>query len=503
MNKINNILLLFMLLAVGANAQTAYNPFTQNIHFAPEPTVAGFQCGTTQTVEFTQGFTTAANATQWQTNPLTVTICVTGFTFTGSASSIVSGSYAQYFDWAYDSFAPGCVIGTQNQTLHGVGSNPLFPDPMSSGSIAVTLTVPETSPIGTILAVNVNLQVPGYMQMFNSAPDDNESVMTQTFCPLMISGTVYNDRNGDANVNGLPISAPDGSPLFANLFDSVGVVVAVVPVNANGTYQFLNVNPYTTYAVSVGTIPGVIGSIVPNTSLPGSWMHTGEDCCDMVGTDGIVDGITIVNVTNFRKFNVDFGMKDPNAFNLPLVLKNFFVSEYNCTGLLSWTTSQEMNTSHVDIYRKTEQGLFEKIATVQSAGNSTSEKVYSYIDKDIVSDKVYEYKLKFVDIDGQFTESDIRSLSMNCTTQSNSINIFPNPASSELNILYVTESEEAALSLSVNDITGRTILTKSQTVKSGPNVITFDLSHLAVGTYMLRYYDDESLNKGTLQFIKK
>ena len=71
MKKINIILAFLILVVCHAFGQTAYNPFTQNIHFSPEPTAAGFECNTTQTLIFTQGLTTSANATQWQTNPLT------------------------------------------------------------------------------------------------------------------------------------------------------------------------------------------------------------------------------------------------------------------------------------------------------------------------------------------------------------------------------------------------------------------------------------------------
>ncbi|HNB80879.1 MAG TPA: T9SS type A sorting domain-containing protein [Chitinophagaceae bacterium] len=503
MKKIKSLLILLLCSGIGAYAQTAYNPFTQNIHFTPEPIAAGFPCNSTQTVVFTQGLTTAANANLWFSNPLTVTICVTGFQFVGSPASIVSGTYASNFNWSIDPFAPNCLVGTQNQPLHGVGTNPLFPDPLSSGTIAVTLHVPETSPIGTVLAVNVNLQVPGYMQAFNSAPDDNESTQTQTYCPLLISGTVYNDQDNDADVDGFPISTADGVQLYANLLDSVGTVIAVVAVDAAGNYQF-SVNPYTTYAVSVGTIPGTIGQPAPPTTITGAWIHTGEDCCDQVGNDGIVNGITAVSVTNFRKIHVDFGIKDPNAFNVPLVLKNFFVSEINCSALVSWTTLQEINTSHVEIYRRSEMDpAFKMITIVPGAGNSNQTHTYSYTDQTVESNETYEYKLRFVDIDKQYTESDIRSLNLECDGMNNTINVFPNPAKDELSMLYVSATDQVNLEVKLVDITGRSIETRTEVLKSGANIIHFDLSQVAAGHYMVRYTDGETLTHGVLKFVKQ
>ncbi|MBL7773540.1 MAG: hypothetical protein JNM95_11810 [Chitinophagaceae bacterium] len=204
----------FLLAAVfSLTAQTSYNPFTQNIHFLPEPTVFGYECGTTQQVEFTMGMTTAANATQFATNPLTVTVCIAGFEYNGAnPAAIVSGAYSTNFNWA---FAPGsttCLIGTQNQTLFGTGTDPLNPNLASSGLIKLNLKVPPSSPVGTTLSVNVTLQVPAYMATYNSLPDDPESTQTQTFCncyALTNPGTISGDQS--FCVSGDPISFASNS----------------------------------------------------------------------------------------------------------------------------------------------------------------------------------------------------------------------------------------------------------------------------------------------------
>ena len=48
MKKINIIVLVLVLAMSQAFGQTAYNPFTQNIHFVVEPTAQGFECNTIQ-----------------------------------------------------------------------------------------------------------------------------------------------------------------------------------------------------------------------------------------------------------------------------------------------------------------------------------------------------------------------------------------------------------------------------------------------------------------------
>lgn len=434
--------------------QTAYNPFTQNIHFAPEPTPAGFACGSTQTVAFTMGLTTAANATDFINNPLTVTISVTGFRLVGTASSIVSGSYASNFDWAFDSFDPnGTIIGTQKQTLIGTGSNPVFPDTFASGEILLSIYVPETSPISTVLAVNVNLQVPGYMQQFNSTPDDNESSQTQTYCcPYPDAGVVQ-------------------KPICVDQLDSIQIGTPAMAVG--------NVYSWSPSAsLSSDTIAQPMAS--PATTTTYTVTVTTPNGC--VQTDTVT--VFAVNC----------------ATVLPVTLKQFIVTEYNCIGLLSWTTSQELNTSYVEILRKDPQGSLRTIDTMKLAGTNSVEKTYTYLDKKVSPDNIYEYQLKFVDVDGQFTTSDIKTLKLDCTKENTSINVFPNPATSQLNILYATEANQAEFTVEVVDIAGRTLLKKTQFMGNGSNIITFDVSTLVSGTYFLKI-NSESISK-TFKFSK-
>lgn len=500
---------MILISTTGLYAQTAYNPFTQNIHFEPEPTAFGFECGSTPNVEFTQGITTAEDATQWQTQPLIVTICITGFTFDGTtAASVVSGSYSTNFTWAFDPFAPNCLIGTQSQTLPGTGNNPLFPNPLSSGDINVALEVPSTSPISTVLAVNVNLQVPGYMSQFNSTPDDNESTQTQTFCNLSITGTIFDDPtnanngNNDNDVNGTPIGS-NTVPLCANLIGPGGLIVATSTVANDGTYTFNNVAGNTIYNVLLTETCGVVGNPAPtNDTIPG-WINTGEDGDgNGVGDDGNPDGSTVVSVTNASVENVDFGI---TPSSLPVKMAHFSVTEYNCSALVAWTTASEENVSHFEVMRKDPgASTFVKVAKLNASGNSSTQKLYSYVDKGVEkSTEPYQYKIKSVDMDASFDFSDVESVKLACGGQDVSVQLFPNPATDNVNIVYTTNENDIQLIVDVLDLTGRKILSKSQIVYKGTSVINMDVRSLAVGQYMMRYHTVESNETATIKFSKE
>ncbi|MBK7763335.1 MAG: hypothetical protein IPI46_08165 [Bacteroidetes bacterium] len=201
-------LLIVVMLAfqVESLAQTNYNPYVTAISFSPTPTTSGFECGSTTLASFNLGISTPANSTQLS-NPLTVTICVTGFQFQSTNPTlVVSGTYASHFSWDFDSFAPNCLIGTQTQILNG----------SSFGSIQVSIQTPTTLTVGSNLGVVVNLQIPGYMQQGNSGADDYKiSPPAVTYCgcsPITNAGTITGNQNfcGSGNPVAFTATLPTG-----------------------------------------------------------------------------------------------------------------------------------------------------------------------------------------------------------------------------------------------------------------------------------------------------
>jgi hypothetical protein len=484
-----------------AFGQTAYNPFTQNIHFSPEPTAQGFECNSLQNVEFICGLTTIDDATDWQNNPMKVVICITGFTFNGAAVTAITGPYASNFNWAYSTTNPQCVIGTQNKVLPGTGLDPFVPNPLSTGLIRAALKVGETSPISTVLSVNASLEVPPYMATFNSGPDDNEATQTQTYCSIKLKGNVYNDVTTDGNVNGPVIHNPAGNQLYANLVTG-GKVVGVTPIKADGSYEF-PVNMNTTYNVVLSITQGVAGNLPPSPELPLLWVPVNEDCCDNVGTDFIPDGKVVnIVVTDASVVDVNFGIK--SGFATPLVLDYFYANENECATMLSWSTAQEQNTEKVEVLRNDgENTNFKKIATVQLAGNSTSKLTYSYVDHSVKTEVAYQYVLHFIDRDGKSYDSDIRSLTLNCGTGNTAANLAPNPATNETSLIYITDTKEALLEYELVDVVGRTILEKTFNVVTGMNVIKINLDALSAGTYYLNYREVDGTASGNIKFVKQ
>jgi hypothetical protein len=500
-------ILFFVIISTGwVTAQIVpYNPYVNDIKFLPAPTTQGFPCGSIQNVEFTEGFSTAADATAWQTNPMTIIICLTGFSFntSGAAVNAISGAYADNYTWDFDPFTNKCIIGTQKQTMPGYGADSSNPNPLAKGSIKVSVFVPETAPINSTLAIQVNLQPAPYMSQFNASIDDQTSINTKAYCVIKIKGNIYFDATINNKVDGTHIYKPDGVQLFASLVDVNGLVIESNPVDSTGIYELFTVSELTGYKVYLSTTQGIPGNAPPTNDLPLSWIFRNEDCCDMIGTDGTANGILNVNLSHASVIQANFGIY--SATPLPIDLNYFYASEYQCKSLLSWSTAKENNVSHIDVLRKQgTTGTFEKIASLQAKGNTTNITNYSFLDEKVESSNIpYEYKLKFVDLDNKIQFSNTRIVNLTCKGGQSIVNVFPNPATDRLNLYYVCENESETLFVKILDFQGNVISSKSIQLIEGSNVFDFDVSNYSVGTYLIKFHEFGSAKDGSIKFQKR
>ncbi len=144
--------------------------------------------------------------------------------------------------------------------------------------------------------------------------ESDPATVTMPFTGLTISGNVFNDGNGDDNVNGTAISSPDGTQLYATLLaDDNTTVLATVAIESNGTYSFDGtdgVTANTNYTVVLATTPNAITS-----DLPENWNNTGENInSDGNGNDGTDDGVISVSLSTNDVPEIDFGInKKPVA----------------------------------------------------------------------------------------------------------------------------------------------------------------------------------------------
>src|SRR5690606_37654757 len=174
----------------------------------------------------------------------------------------------------------------------------------------------------------------------------------------------------------------------------------------------------------------------------------------------------------------------PAEIPLPLVLLEFKGSVVNNSGLLQWKTEHEYNTSVFILERSTDGRNYHAIASVPAA-NTDGVHYYDYTDPNInaLSSPIVYYRLRQVDIDGQFTYSNIVTLSID---QSKTIvMVYPNPVSHTLNMTVTVEQKEK-LQWRILDNTGRVVNNGQYDLQRGSTALSVDVSRLGSGIYLLQ-----------------
>lgn len=80
-----------------------------------------------------------------------------------------------------------------------------------------------------------------------------------------------------------------------------------------------------------------------------------------------------------------------------------------------------------------------------------------------------------------------------------SLLVFPNPVVDEINVLISSKNGGTA-SVSVSDITGKVMLTKSLTLNQGDELVSFDAQYLPSGVYTITIVSQEGI--GSMKFVK-
>jgi Secretion system C-terminal sorting domain/F5/8 type C domain len=145
------------------------------------------------------------------------------------------------------------------------------------------------------------LAVPTTSQLGNDFYLDNIQL---TECPIQynLTGTVWNDANGNATQNGGESGTNAGNTLFVNLVDANGFIVSSVRVNADGTYTMPIPSDVTGYKLVLTN-----NAALATPSLPAGWVSTGENVdplnpATQSGTLGVIElntGFTNIPGQNF------------------------------------------------------------------------------------------------------------------------------------------------------------------------------------------------------------
>ncbi len=187
----------------------------------------------------------------------------------------------------------------------------------------------------------------------------------------------------------------------------------------------------------------------------------------------------------------------PNI-TLPVKLLSFTGTYKNNATLLNWVAENQINSAYYEIERSTDGSNFSSIGSKPSVGTPSSRENYQYNDNlASIPGNVFYYRLKMVDVDGQFKYSNIVMIQKNDKTLTG-VALSPNPVMNAEATARVSATSKGTVNLSVVDMAGKVVLTQQNKVNEGVNSIAIkNLDRLQPGVYLLKVNND-----GMIDMIK-
>jgi uncharacterized protein (DUF1501 family) len=155
-----------------------------------------------------------------------------------------------------------------------------------------------------------------------------------------------------------------------------------------------------------------------------------------------------------------------NALTLPVELLSFRVEKLNTVDAhLSWATASEQNTSRFEIERSTDGVSFDYQGKVNAAEHSHELKSYSFVDKNLPIDRYFTfyYRLKMIDLDGQFAYTEIRAIKFDASLELFDFVLSPNPSTDGTFTLHFNQElpENHDIEIFITDLFGRRVAART------------------------------------------
>jgi len=236
-----------------------------------------------------------------------------------------------------------------------------------------------------------------------------------------------------------------------------------------------------------------IGAIDISWDLSGIGTYHANEIALLIDTDNdgnFSDETAITSPTamggNVFKFNGVTALVNNARFTLGLLAIPVPVKLFSFTAIavdnalvkLNWQTATEIDNDYFSIEHSAEGYHWKELARMKGAGNSSQLLWYTYSDNNPLTGTSY-YRLKQTDMDGHYTYSAVRSVSID----RRKVTIYPNPV---VNRLIIEGDKNELAELTIYDAMGRNVTTKIKLISSSSVKKIIDMSTLQPGYYMIK-----------------
>lgn len=167
---------------------------------------------------------------------------------------------------------------------------------------------------------------------------------------------------------------------------------------------------------------------------------------------------------------------------LPITLLSFSGSLKGSNVLLEWSTSAEINSKEFQIEKSNDGVTYRRLNTVPAAGNSSTLKKYTYLD--IEATELNYYRLKMVDLDNSYKQSNVVIVKNPGLSQS--VSVLNNPFKDYINVRFA-KLPKGKVAIKLIDISGK-LISVSESYNPLTSIIRFDNYNKAIskGIYILQ-----------------
>jgi hypothetical protein len=232
------------------------------------------------------------------------------------------------------------------------------------------------------------------------------------------------------------------------------------------------------------------------TGTTGVWNNSFVSTNSAAGFDPFfINGVlSSMNPTTYY-----FGAFNHNATALPVQLISFNVIKGNDRANLSWSTASELNNQGFYIETSRDNNNWETLGFVN--GNGTTQQIHRYSFSTSIAGmngNIY-YRLRQVDFNGEFEYSPVRSINVKGENADATISLFPNPATSVLNI-NISGMTASNASIRITNLAGVVISTTAVSIEGNNTIIPVIVSGLRKGTYFVQVITPAAQKSAT--FVK-
>lgn len=192
----------------------------------------------------------------------------------------------------------------------------------------------------------------------------------------------------------------------------------------------------------------------------------------------------------------------PAQITLPVKLTSFSGSYNNNNTLLNWESASELDFDHYEIERSADNSTYVVAGTVASKGSFGGK--YQFIDNlSAYSENVFFYRLKMVDIDGNYKYSNIIMIRKE-TGSIKDIAISPNPVvTGSMATIRMQADTKKNAEIRILDASGRIVARQQNQLSVGMNSVSINsLSNIQSGIYTVQVIADGEVKSTRLSVIR-